>query len=137
VTRTSDNALQLAEFDRWAGSLEKDFSRILAENLSILLSTDYIFMFPFTQSAPIDYRVAVEVVRFDGELGKNAVLTARWNVMEGSSKELRFIRRSMITEPVDDNSYEAMVAALSRTVERLTGEIANAIKTLTQKRQGG
>ena len=137
VTRTSDNALQLAEFDRWAGSLEKDFSRILAENLSILLSTDYIFMFPFTQSAPIDYRVAVEVVRFDGELGKNAVLTARWNVMEGSSKELRFIRRSMITEPVDDNSYEAMVAALSRTVERLSGEIADAIKTLSQKREGG
>jgi len=133
VTRTSGNALQLAEFHRWAGSLEKDFSRILAENLSILLSTDYIFMFPFTQAAPIDYRVAVEVVRFDGELGKNAVLTARWTVMEGDNKEFKLARRSKITEPVDDNSYEAMVAALSRTVEDLSREIAETIKTLSQK----
>lgn len=137
VTRTSGNAIQLAEFDRWAGSLEKDFSRVLAENLSILLATDYIFMFPFAQSATIDFRVAVEVVRFDGEVGKNAVLIARWNVMEGSNKELRLIRRAMITEPVGDNSYEAIVAALSRTVERLSIEIADAIKTLSQERQGG
>ncbi len=134
VTRTSGNALQLAEFDRWAGSLEKDFSRILAENLSILLSTDYVFMFPFTQAAPIDYKVAVEVVRFDGELGKSATLIARWTILEGGEqKELKSVRRSSITEPADSKSYEAMVAALSRTVEDLSREIAETIKTLSQK----
>lgn len=134
VTRTSGNALQLAEFDRWAGSLEKDFSRILAENLSILLSTDYVFMFPFTQAAPIDYKVAVEVVRFDGELGKSATLIARWTILEGGEqKELKSVRRSSITEPADSKSYETMVAALSRTVEDLSREIAETIKTLSQK----
>lgn len=134
VTRTSGNALQLAEFDRWAGSLEKDFSRILAENLSILLSTDYVFMFPFTQAAPIDYKVAVEVVRFDGELGKSATLIARWSILEGGEqKELKSVRRSSITEPADSKSYETMVAALSRTVEDLSREIAETIKTLSQK----
>jgi uncharacterized lipoprotein YmbA len=134
VTRTSSNALQLAEFDRWAGSLEKDFSRILAENLSILLSTDYIFMFPFTQAAPIDYRVAVEVVRFDGQLGKNATLIARWSVVEGGEKKaLKSVRRSTITKAANGKSYEAMVAALSRTVEELSREIAKTIKALSQK----
>ncbi|MGD9042042.1 MAG: PqiC family protein [Desulfobacteraceae bacterium] len=136
VTRTSGNALQLAEFDRWAGSLEKDFSRILAENLSILLSTDYVFMLPFTQTAPIDYRVTVEVVRFDGELGKNATLIARWTVIEeGEEKTLRSVRRSEVTEPTDGNSYETMVAALSRTVEKFSREIAETIQTLSQKRK--
>ena len=134
VTRTSSNAIQLAEFDRWAGSLEKDFSRILAENLSILLSTDYIFMFPFTQATPIDYRVAVEVVRFDGQLGKNATLIARWSVVEeGEKKSLKSVRRSSITRPADGKSYEAMVAALSRTVEEFSREIAETIKALSQK----
>jgi uncharacterized lipoprotein YmbA len=137
VTRTSGNALQLAEFHRWAGSLEKDFSRILAENLSILLSTDYIFMFPFTQAAPIDYRVAVEVVRFDGELGKNATLIARWSVAEeGEKKALKSVRRSSITKPADDNSYEAMAAAMSGTVEDLSREMAETIKTISQKGRG-
>ncbi len=134
VTRTSGNALQLAEFHRWAGSLEKDFSRILAENLSILLSTDYIFMFPFAQATPIDYRVAVEVVRFDGELGKSATLIARWTVIEeGEEKTLKSVRRSEVTEPADGNSYEAMVAALSRSVEKFSREIAETIQTLPQK----
>ena len=134
VTRTSGNAIQLAEFHRWAGSLEKDFSRILAENLSILLSTDYIFMFPFAQATPIDYRVAVEVVRFDGELGKSATLIARWTVIEeGEEKTLKSVRRSEVTAPAGDNSYEAIVAALSRTVEDLSREIAETIQTLSQK----
>jgi hypothetical protein len=116
--------------------LEKDFSRILAENLSILLSTDYVFMLPFTQTAPIDYRVTVEVVRFDGELGKNATLIARWTVIEeGEEKTLRSVRRSEVTEPTDGNSYETMVAALSRTVEKFSREIAETIQTLSQKRK--
>jgi len=132
VTRTSRNALQIGDFNRWAGSLREDFSRVLTENLSILLSTDYVFIFPWQKTIPIDYRVAVEVSRFDGELGKSATLIARWTVMDGEKKELKSIRRSSITEPAQGNSYEAMVAALSRTVEQLSQEIAETIKSLSQ-----
>jgi uncharacterized lipoprotein YmbA len=133
VTRTSRNALRIGDFDRWAGSLREDFSRVLTENLSILLSTDYVFVFPWQKPIPLDYRVAVDVSRFDGELGKSATLTARWTVMDGEKKELKSIQRSNITSPVDGNSYEAVVAALSRTVEDLSREIAETIKTLSQK----
>jgi uncharacterized lipoprotein YmbA len=133
VTRTSRNALQIGEFNRWAGSLREDFSRVLTENLSILLSTDYVFVFPWQKTIPIDYRVAVEVSRFDGELGKSATLIARWTVLTGDKKkELKAIRRSNITEPAEGKSYEAMVAALSRTVEQLSQEIAETIKNLSQ-----
>jgi uncharacterized lipoprotein YmbA len=51
----------------------------------------------------------------------------------GEKKELKSVRRSNITSPVDGKSYEAMVAALSRTVEQLSQEIAETIKTLSQK----
>jgi uncharacterized lipoprotein YmbA len=133
VTRTSRNALDIGEFDRWAGSLREDFSRVLTENLSILLSTDYVFVFPWQKPIPLDYRVAVEVSRFDGELGKSATLIARWTIMEGDKKkELKSVRRSVITKPADGKSYEAMVAALSRTVEQLSQEIAETINTLSR-----
>ena len=133
VTRTSRNALQIGDFDRWAGSLREDFSRVLTENLSILLSTDYVFVFPWGKTIPIDYQVKVEVSRVDGELGKDATLIARWTVFEsGEKKELKAIRRSSITEPAEGRSYEAMVAALSRTVEQLSQEIAETIKNLSQ-----
>ncbi|MBW1997404.1 MAG: membrane integrity-associated transporter subunit PqiC [Deltaproteobacteria bacterium] len=136
VTRTGRNALQIADFDRWAGSLQEDFSRVLTENLSILLSTDYVFVFPWQKVTPIDYRVRVEVSRFDGELGKSATLIARWTVTEeGKKRKLRAVRRSNITEPVEDDSYESLVAAMSRTVEALSREIARTIRTLSQQRR--
>jgi uncharacterized lipoprotein YmbA len=134
VTRTSRNALEIGDFDRWAGSLREDFSRVLTENLSILLSTDFVFVFPWGKTIPIEYQVKVEVSRFDGELGKSATLIARWTVFEsGEKKELKAIRRSSITKPAEGKSYEAMVAALSSTVEQLSQEIAETIKTLSQK----
>ena len=38
VTSSSQNKITFSEFDRWAGSLKDDFSRVLSENLSILLN---------------------------------------------------------------------------------------------------
>jgi len=57
MTCESRNELQFAEFDRWAGSLEKAFSRVLAVNLSILLSTDRVAVYPW-KTTPIDHQVA-------------------------------------------------------------------------------
>ena len=44
LTRSGPSELQLAEFERWAGSLEKDVSRVLAENLSTLLEKDHVIV---------------------------------------------------------------------------------------------
>lgn len=133
VTRSSSNQLQLAEFDRWAGPLEDDFSRILAENLSILLSTDRVSLYPWRRSVPIDYQVAVDVTRFDGGLGGNALLTARWTVFSGRDKKVLFMERSRISEPSRAQGYEAIVAAQSRALGQLSREIANAIKAISRK----
>ena len=40
VTRISQNRFAVAENDRWAEPLEENFSRVLSQNLSILLQTD-------------------------------------------------------------------------------------------------
>jgi uncharacterized lipoprotein YmbA len=133
VTRTSSNQLQLAEFDRWAGSLQDDFSRILAENLSILLSTDRISLYPWRRSVPIDYQVVVDVTRFDGELGGNALLIARWSVFRGRDKTVLFMERSRISESSRAQGYEAIVAAQSRALGQLSREIADAIKAISRK----
>jgi uncharacterized lipoprotein YmbA len=133
VTRTSRNALQLAEFDRWAGSLKGDFSRVLAENLSILLFTDRVSLYPWRRSVPIEYQVVVDVTRFDGELGGNAWLIARWTVFRGRDKEALFMEKSGISEPSGAGGYEAMIAAQSRALAHLSREIAQAIKTISPK----
>ena len=40
ATRSTPYSLQFAEFDKWAEPLDKNLASVLAENLSILLSTD-------------------------------------------------------------------------------------------------
>jgi len=78
LTRTGDNQLKKAEYDRWAGSLKDDFINVLADNIGLLVPTQRIYLYPWRGSVPIGYQVAVEVVRCDGRLGDAAELVARW-----------------------------------------------------------
>jgi uncharacterized lipoprotein YmbA len=136
MTRTSSNELELAEFDRWAGSLQDDFSRVLAENLSILLSTDRVSVYPWRKSVPIEYRVVVDVTLFDGTLGERASLIARWTVFRGRDKKVLFMQTSRISEPSGAQGYGAMVAAQSRALGHLSREIAKAIRAISREASG-
>jgi uncharacterized lipoprotein YmbA len=130
ATRKGPNALTFAEFHRWAGSLKEDFSRILAENLSILLATDRIALFPWRSSTPIDYRITANVVRFEGKTGGDVTLKVRWSIIGGAGKKVLVLKTSNFIEPVESSNYEALVAAHSRLVENLSREIAEAINNI-------
>jgi hypothetical protein len=130
VTRTGQNELQLAEFDRWVGPLDENFAQVLADNLSTLLATDRVALFPWPKSTPIDYQVAVEVTQFDGAPGGMALLTARWTLRSGDGQNTLAIRKSSISESVGGADYAALAAAQSRAVSRLSREVAAVIQSL-------
>ena len=130
VIRQNQNELELEEFHRWAEPLKDNFSSVLGENLSILLSSDRIAVFPWSRFVATDYQVAVRVVRFDGKPGESASLVARWSILKKKAKEVLFVKSSSFTEPTGRNGYKALVEAQSRTVEALSREIAAAIKEI-------
>jgi uncharacterized lipoprotein YmbA len=134
VTRAGENRLLLAEFDRWAGSLRNDFSRILGDNLSVLLNTEDIVVFPWGGGVEIDYQVEVEVANFDAVLEQNATLNARWKLREGGQGRVLKGERSVLTQPIQGQDYAAVVAALNRTLDAFSREIAAAIKALERSR---
>jgi len=134
VTRAGENRLQLAEFDRWAGSLRNDFSRILGDNLSVLLNTEDIIVFPWGGGVEIDYQVVVEVASFDAVLEQNATLNARWKLREGGQGKVLKGERSVLRQPIQGQDYAAVVAALNRTLDAFSREIAAAIKALERSR---
>ena len=74
----------------------------------------------------------MDVIRFDGSLGGDVSLIARWAILEGKDKKIVFARKSTIIEPSGGKGYEAMVAADSRALEKLSREIAETIKTLAK-----
>lgn len=133
VTRTSDNEVMIDEFALWAGPLSENFNSVLAENLSILLSTNQVVIFPWRSQYPVKYQIVVHVIRLDGQLGKEAWLRARWIVLDEQSKEILQKDLTTITEPAGSATLEALVAAESRAVVRLSREIARAIADLETK----
>lgn len=133
VTRVGSNELRLSEFNRWAESLEENFSQVLAENLAKLLSTDSIFLYPWTGSAQIEYQVEVHVIRLDGVPSGEISLKVHWTLIDGDGNTILLMKRSNFIEPVSGQGYGELVAAKSRALASLSLEIAKDIRTISQK----
>jgi uncharacterized lipoprotein YmbA len=128
VTRPTTHTLKIHEFQRWGGSLEADFVRVLSENMSTLLGDQSIFLPQKNLQLPVDYRVAIDVKRFDGNLGDQIVLEVDWMIVTLKNKGHHPVtRRTVLQETVDSRDYESLVAAKSLAVEKLSREITEAI----------
>jgi len=130
VTRSGSNELQLAEFDRWAGKIEEDIGRVVAENLAHLLSTERVLSYPAIDAVEADYRVEMDISRFDGSLGGNVELIARWAIFDVQGNMVKGVTATRIIETVQGDNYADMVAAQSRALASLSRELGNAFKHL-------
>ena len=129
VMRASRAKLNLGEFDQWAASLQTNVSSVLAENLAFLIPTDHIVVFPWPRSTTVDYQVMVDVARFDGEMGGEVILTARWRIVGTDGKE-RMMQNSRFSASAGAQNYEATVNAMSRMLEELSRDIAATIRII-------
>ncbi|NNG47672.1 MAG: hypothetical protein HKM86_11230, partial [Deltaproteobacteria bacterium] len=76
---------------------------------------------------PVEYRVGVDLLRFEGAIGESVTLAARWSVHREEDKKILSARESNLKEPVEGRDYEALVGAMSRALAGLSREIAAAI----------
>ncbi|MDB4444478.1 PqiC family protein [bacterium] len=131
ATRLSRNELSLSEFEKWAEPLQDNVTRVLAENLAVLLRAESVTIFPWRGSLlAVDYRVQIDVIHLDGVLGGDATLMARWLILEKDDRKVLLNRKSTFQEPTGAGDYKALVAAMSRTIASLSEEIAEDIKSL-------
>ena len=135
VQRTGPNKIQVDEFHRWAGALHEDFLQVLTTNLAGLLQTNLVAAYPWEDYFEPDYRIFIDVRRFDGELGQDVVLDVTWTVTGGSARDVLLVRRSVLRAPVDGMEYSDLVAAKSGLLADLSREMAREIKILRQARQ--
>jgi uncharacterized lipoprotein YmbA len=127
VTRTGASEITLAEFDRWAGSLDEDIGRVIAENLSLLLQTDKVLNFPWRRNVELDYTIEMQVNRLEGTLGGDIEFVVRWAIFDAKNNNVFSVQTSRITEPVQGEGYSDLVIAQSRTLAIFSKELATAI----------
>ncbi|MGH7335090.1 MAG: PqiC family protein [Candidatus Rokuibacteriota bacterium] len=128
VLRAAGDEVRLSEEHRWAESLKDGVARVVAENLSVMIPTDAIVIYPWKSLWTIQYRVTLEILRFDGPLGGAAVLNARWRLLDGTGKEL-VLRAVNLSEAAGGPTHAALVSAQSRLLERVSRDIAAEIRS--------
>jgi uncharacterized protein len=129
VVTTGPNQVRLEEFNRWASPLQNGIARVVAENLVAMLGTPRVTLASQVLSAEADYRAAIEVQSFESAPGEAAVLDAVWTVRRAKDGSAQ-TGRTTVREPVQDKSYDAVAAAHSRALARLSRDIADAVHAL-------
>jgi uncharacterized protein len=128
VTRTSPYELKLAEFDRWAESLDANFARVVAENLSFLLPTARVAVHPRPRAAEIDYQVIVDVTHFLSQEGGEILLIADWMLFKGEGTQVLATGKSRFSASASGRDYAGIVGAMSQTVASLSREIGTTLR---------
>ena len=127
ITRIGQNEIRVADFNKWAGSLKTDISRVIAENLSVLLSTGRVYVYPWKNYVPVKYQIVVNISRFDGSPGGDVVLKAQWTILDGKDRKVIVMDTAGFSEKTDGEDYDSLVAAKSRMLADLSREIAAAL----------
>jgi len=131
VLSRGTNQIELDEFHRWAAPLEDNVSLVVAENLVALLGAKKVTSFPSSVTTAVDFRVAIEVQRFETARGGYVVFDAVWmvtRVKDGKSETGRTTQRE---DGVADE-HEALAGAHSRAVGVMSRDIAEGIQSFSR-----
>jgi uncharacterized lipoprotein YmbA len=127
VTRAAQNRIYISENDRWAEPLEENFTRVLSQNLGMLLGGARIIRYPWQTSQRPKCQIEMEVLRFEPSTRQEVELLADWALIDLSNKTLLVFKQSRIARQTGTKSIEASVAGLSEMLADLSREIADTI----------
>jgi uncharacterized protein len=135
VTLKGPHQFHMAEFDRWAGTLKENIGSVIAQNLSVLLPGDQVYVFPWRSVKPVQYQVTVRIMRFDAVPGDRVTLDARWMILEREGRQKLMEQRSRVRVPFSGKGYDDIVSAQSQALAELSRDIASAVQALPASSQ--
>ena len=132
VVQVAANRVQVDEFNRWVSPLGDAISRAVAGDIVVLLGTPEVASAELANFLP-DYRVTIDVQRFESVQGQAATLEAVWTVRKTAGGECRS-GRTVAREPVRGQGFDALAAAHSQALAKMSADIAAAIRAEAQQK---
>ncbi len=125
VRRAGPGRLDVAESDRWAGSLDQLARQALAEDLAHRLAPGSTVR-PDDPAPPQHLRgLDVEIDRFEGDLGGHVTLDAHWTLLlDGKSGH----GEVLLELPAGAGDIDATVTTMSEALGVLADRIAGSFK---------
>ncbi|HEY8095019.1 MAG TPA: PqiC family protein [Methylobacter sp.] len=130
VTRLPDNSIKVAEFNQWASPLKDNVTQVLTHNLATLQTGDLVRAYPWSAYGAVDYRIIIDIIRFDTRPEQSVNLEANWAIMDEKSHTLIRNGHTKIEHPLDDSSYPATVKALNKILSEFSRELSLALEKI-------
>jgi uncharacterized lipoprotein YmbA len=127
VTRLPDNSVAIAEFHQWASPLKDNIVQVLTHNLAMLQTNDLVRAYPWSAYGAVDYRIIIDVIRFDTRPEQSVNFEASWAIMNEKNHTLVSNGRTRIERPLNDASYPSTVKALSKILSEFSQELSTAL----------
>lgn len=124
VTRVSEHEIAISQGARWAERLGGMITRVLAVDLSARTGGREMVMWPWPTDRKPAITASVDFTRFALAANGNASLRAQWRVTRDGRVETGL---AVIDEPAADTTMDERVAALNRSLAKLTDQMAEAI----------
>ncbi len=124
VTRNNNNGIDFSDSARWAEPLQDNMTRILRENIALMLPNANISVSPWENSGNDAVKVKLVVNKFSGKLGDHSQVDIRWTIDNGGESTIQghFIDQ----QPIGDN-YHEMIVGLNSGINNLSLELAKKL----------
>ncbi len=130
ITRSSDNTVQIAEFQQWASPLQDNLLQALTRNVSTLQPNSIVRTYPWSVHGTVDLQLVVDIIRFDTTPGESANLEANWTIKNETTHAILKSGHSVINRSMADSSYPGTVRVLSKILEEFSQELSKALTTV-------
>ena len=129
VVRSGPNRVEVLESSRWAEPLRSGIPRIMTADLTLLLPQSRVSAYPQNAGHEADYRVQVDIQRFEMTAGEGVELELLWTVRRAGEGIPRS-GRSVVSEPAGAGGYDLLVAAQSRALAVACRDLERALRAL-------
>jgi uncharacterized lipoprotein YmbA len=136
VTRIGENELKYDHYNRWAEPLKDGIMSAMADNLRAALPAAAVIEYPGSEAFPYRYRVLLQVIRFEAEPGKDAVLRAGWLTVPAAGEDRSGGHMFDQRAKLDGDDYAAIARAESELLAALAREVAAEIEAYEVKASG-
>jgi uncharacterized protein len=128
VAQIAANQVAMYEYQRWASPLRSEIARVIATNLAQELGTPRVWSYAQTALTNPDLRVLVDIQRFESVLGEAVTIDALWTIRPAAGGAPK-TGRSSVRQATAGEGFDALAAAHSRALARVSQDIAAAIRS--------
>lgn len=136
VIQTASNKIDYAEYDRWAEPLDDNFARVMAENLSKMIPSESVYIYPWRSTVNVQYQINFEVVRFSQGPDKSVILVVFWSIFDNATARQLLRQKTTLSQPGPGSepvNYGSVVEAMSLLVEKLSLQVVSELKSISEK----